>query len=198
MIRFGEDSDVIDDLTGEASIVFVYSDQVPDHNAYLALVHRFPQSEVVLIDRGLGDPTGLASVIDVENGAWAPGEARAWCERKQAAGVKYVTVYVNRSNIATVQADLHGITVYWWVATLDGTCHIEGFTALAGPTLVQFATATMLGRNADGSLIFDHNWHPQPGNGHVKMALANIAAAEGSIRSGMSHMRAAQDALNAA
>jgi len=115
---------------------------------------------VVLIDRGHGDPLGKASVIDVERGARGVSDVRPWYNHQHAAGVRYLTVYANRTTMP--QIDAAGWTGYRWYATLDGTAHIPGRPAGFAPAAIQCFTEAMLGYHADGSLVFEDNWHPAP------------------------------------
>ena len=165
MSRLMFDSDVIDALPRD-TMAATYSDLIPSLTALHQLRREFPFG-IALIDRGLGDPTGMATILDVERGARVPAEAPGWYDHKKAEGLADLTVYVNRSNLAAVDAalgpDRHP---YHWVATLDGTMHIPGFPAGRRPGLVQFAGETALGFHCDASVIWEAAWHP-PVDGKV-------------------------------
>jgi hypothetical protein len=158
-IRVMLDSDVIGDLDGHCELVATYSDLATD---YEALQDQFPHSVVVLIDRGLGDPTGRASVADVQTGAMTVDQFPAWYDRKHKAGVRYLTAYCNRSTLAALDAVLGNRKPYRWLATLDGTCHIDGFQPLHGPAAVQILGANSVGVHCDLSLVMEDGWHPTP------------------------------------
>lgn len=159
-IRVMLDSDIIDDLTGHVEWLATYSDLVHDETAFAELKARFPNSDIILIDRGLGDPTDRASVIDIETGAHTIDDLPGWVERKKAKGVRYLTGYCDRSNLPGVLAIVrHGL--WHWVATLDGTTFIHGWNPLHGPAVVQILGADKLDVHADLSLIMEDGWHPR-------------------------------------
>lgn len=155
-IRFMLDTDNLNDLTGHAKLLATYADLVTDLPALQA---KFPNSVIILIDRGLGDHTGQASVFDIERGALTIPQAVQAYDRQHARGVRELTVYCSRDNLATVNAAFGARSVYRWIATLDGTVHIAGFKALEGPAVVQCLSAAMLGYHADGSLVLQDGWH---------------------------------------
>lgn len=158
MIRLACDTDTLDDLDGHFPIVMTYSDLVPNPPELRA---KFPDSELVLIDRGLGDPSGEASIADLERGALTVDHFPAWFDAKVSQGVKYITGYVNRSNLAAFNAVLNGRHPFRWVATLDGTLVIQGFRPMREPALVQFAGASATGAHIDVSAVYEASWHPQ-------------------------------------
>jgi|SRR5215831_14964453 len=164
MIRVMLDTDDSAQLTAtpiRAAILATYADQV-DAGVLADLKRSWPQ--VVLIDRGMGDPLGRASVIDVEKGARLPGDVPAWISHQRARGIKYLTVYANRSTMPSVDSVMagHGAGFYRWYATDDGTAHIAGYRPGLTPAAVQIAGADSLGFHADLSLAFEDQWHPAP------------------------------------
>lgn len=161
-IRVMLDTDVLGDLTDHSELLATYSDLIPNEAALTALQKKYPDSEIILIDRGLGDPTGKSSVADVETGAMTVAEAPIWYDRQAKAGVKFLTVYVNRSNLSAVDAAMGSRKHYRWIATLDGTTDIPGFTPLHAPAAVQILPASKLGIHADLSLVMQDGWHPRP------------------------------------
>lgn len=158
-IRFMLDSDNLTDLDPVASILATYSDLVPTPADLRA---KFPHSIIVLIDRGLGDPSGEATVFDIERGTMTVDQAVKEYDRKNAAGMKYLTAYANRANLPAVDSAFGARQVFRWVATLDGTSHISGIRALHGPAAIQCLPESDLGIHADGSLVFEDSWNPQP------------------------------------
>jgi hypothetical protein len=168
------DSDQIGALP-RGAIAATYSDLIHDQKSYQQLRGEFPHG-LVLIDRGLGDPTGHASIIDVENGTHGAGDVPGWYDRKKAAGVGDLTVYANRSTMPAVDAAVgDGRHPWHWYATLDGTMHIEALPAGKRPALIQFATAAMLGFHADASVIWQPEWNASPA-GHARQVLAQAIA----------------------
>ena len=175
MLRFALDSDDPNALDDSAHILLTYSDLIQDPKAWR---DKHPGRACVLIDRGLGDPSGEASVWDVEKGALRveqlPEKYDAAHERK----VKYLTVYCSRDTLPAV-ATAMGRRNYWlWVATLDGSIAISGHTPLRGPAAIQCFSAEMLGIHADGSVVTEPSWNPTPAldgaTRHVE-ALATMA-----------------------
>jgi hypothetical protein len=142
-----------------ADLLATYADQV-DAKVLAGLKASWPQ--VVLIDRGLGDPLGKASVIDVETGAHRPADAPGWYDRQHGRGIKYLTAYANRSSQPAVSAAMGKRQFYRWIATLDGTAHVTPYTPGKTPAAVQCLGAAALGFHADLSLVFEDWWNPDP------------------------------------
>jgi hypothetical protein len=163
MIRVMIDSDVLDDIpAGRAQIVATYADLFTSKIAFEEFEKAHKDSIVVLIDRGLGDPLGLASVADVEPECLTAAQLPAWFGRKKAAGVEFLTVYSDRSDLDEIQAALKGTghEDHWrWIATDDGTVDISGLPALRRPAAVQILPETMIGIHADLSLVLEDAWH---------------------------------------
>lgn len=178
MIRTAIDSDDLTVFTYPADFILTYSDLVTDPAAFGA---AHPSAQVVYIDRGLGDPGGKASIADVETGALSPADVPGWLDRKAAAGVQYLTVYMNRANRAAVDAAAGNRRPFRWVATLDGTLAIAGLTPLRAPSLVQFAGEQQTGIHADLSLVFNPGWHPSPVPQDPAVIAAAVAAVTGDL-----------------
>lgn len=161
MIRIALDSDVLGDLpVGIAPLLLTYADLIPNQAVLNALKAKHPSSELIFIDRGLGDPLDLGTVADIEPGALTVDDLHGWVKRKNRAGKTYLTGYCDRNDLAAVEAaDRHGL--WHWVATLDGTCHIAGFPPLQGPAAVQILGTAKVGLHCDMSLVLEDNWHPQ-------------------------------------
>lgn len=170
-IRFMLDSDNIADLDPVAELLATYSDLVPDPKALQA---KFPDNVIVLIDRGIGDPSGQASVFDIERGTMTIAQARAEYDRKHAAGVPYLTGYVNRTNLDAFDQAFKGTDVWRWIATLDGTSHIAGIRALHQPAAIQCLPESDLGIHADGSLVFEDRWNPSRNASTIKGLRADL------------------------
>lgn len=116
------------------------------------------RGRLVVIDRGLGDPMGLASVADIEPGALTVASAAERMHAWQQQGRPFVTAYHDRAVQQDVDQATAGMGIFNWVATLDGTLLPDGRTRAA----VQFAGAASLGFHADLSIVWDDSWHPLP------------------------------------
>jgi hypothetical protein len=174
-IRTALDSDDLSVFDPPADFILTYSDLVVDAAAF---EREHPGRQVVYIDRGSGDPSNKATIIDVEPGAYRTDQVAEWYDRKTAARMAYLTYYANRSNLLAIEADIGGRHMFRWVATLDGTIVIPGFSPLRGPDLVQTTPAAQLGFHADFSLVMNPGWHPSPDN--PKIAQMNTIAADAS------------------
>lgn len=175
MIRTAFDSDVEAAIPTSADFVFLYTDATPDLPAAQA---RFPRSTVLLIDRGLGDPGMRATLADVETGALRPDQLAGWYDERHAAGRQYLTVYCSRNTLPAVNVNLAGRAAAHWVATLDGTVHVDGWAPLQGPALVQILGETQLGIHADFSLVLHDDWHPVPAPREPAAVAADLATAQ--------------------
>lgn len=156
-VRFMIDTDDLSLLTGHVELLATYGDLVTD---LAQLQHEFPNSTIILINRGLGDPTGKTSVADIEPGAMTIAQALAWYDEQRSKGIEFLTTYHDRNDAPAVASAFAGRPHFNWDATLDGTAHIAGYHPLEGPAAVQCLSATMLGYHADGSLVFRDDWHP--------------------------------------
>lgn len=157
MIRVMLDTDQPEQLGVGADLIATYADlftpQLRDHLAGLA-------KAVIWIDRGQGDPGGIASVLDVEPGLFRPGQVPAWLDRKHFERVPYPTIYSDRADLATIAADA-GSRPHWrWIATLDGNVQIDGLPWSDRPAAVQCIGAAALGFHADLSVVLRDGWHP--------------------------------------
>lgn len=185
MIRTMIDSDDLSALGTRSHIVATYADLVTD---LTELEQRHHGQIVVLIDRGLGDHTGQASVYDIENHAGSVQHFPVWYDQQHAKGVKFLTAYSDRNTIPAIKAVSGTRNPFHWVATLDGTCHIDGWPALHGPAAIQFAGAAQVGTHVDLSLVLEDNWHPAPGALNVDTARHLVAATSNDIASATSHL----------
>jgi len=138
LVRFAVDSDDLSQLF-PADFVRTYSDLIRNTGDLAALRARFPDSVVELIDRGLGDPTGAATIANIEPGALTAAEGadriRAW----HAEGRPDLIAYCDQALIANVVAA-------WGQLVIAGHPSAQ----------VQFANAGMLGLHADLTII----WNP--------------------------------------
>jgi hypothetical protein len=127
--------------------------------ADLAAFRAFMAPTVVEVgDRGLGDPLGLSSWIDVERGARRPEEVRGWLADRTAAGKVNpdgLTVYVGLNLLPAViaHAGEHG---WWrWIPYWQGGLTVPGHPAV----MQQIASGEMLGARVDLSMIRNPAWH---------------------------------------
>lgn len=120
---------------------------------------RMAPTVVLLGDRGLGDPTGLATWCDVEAHANGPAGAAQFLATQRAGGKVdpgQLTIYTGMGQLAAVETACgpHG---WWrWIARWG-----DGLTAPGHPmAMLQFASDTMLGAEVDLSIIRQPGWHP--------------------------------------
>lgn len=175
MIRLAFDSDDLAALPNSAPFLLTYSDIVPDLAPLLA---QHPHSRIILIDRGLGDPGTRATVADVESGALTIADIPHWYDEHHAAGRENLTIYTDRNNLPSSITALAGRPAFHWVATLDGTVHVDGFTPLVGPALVQILGENQLGIHADLSLVLRDDWWPVPPAREPAVVAADLATAQ--------------------
>ena len=110
----------------------------------------------IWIDRGHGDPLGIATVVDIEPGLYTVANGVAKVLQMVAEKRPTPAVYHDRNDWAAVTAALHGASVRHWVATLDGTC----LPLASRPAAVQILGAKQVGFHADLSIVWDDTWHP--------------------------------------
>lgn len=157
MIRLGCDSSYLGGLI-YTEFLFPYADLLGGR-ALAQLQARFPGSVIVPIDRGLGDPLGLAGIIDVERFARTPADAPVWFDKQHAAGFQYLTVYASLDKMAEV-AKRMGDRKWWrFYAYWQGGLHVAGHT----DAMIQFASGAELGAPCDLTLVHNDRWHPQRG-----------------------------------
>ena len=149
---------------------------------------RAAWGQVLLIDRGQGDPLGRSSVIDVERGTHGPGDAPGWFDRQTARGVAQLTVYADRSSQAAVNKAMGGRRFFRWIATLDGTLHVAPYAPGKQPAAVQVLGAGSLGFHADLSIVLESWWNRAPA------AAAAAPAWVGPALSAVKHATANLDA----
>ena len=111
---------------------------------------------LVVIDRGRGDPLGLATVADCETGLLSVGQAvdkvRAW----GAEGRPQPTIYHDRDLWGEIEAAFQPPGPWNWVATLDGTMNPDG----KYPAAVQILGEGRVGLHVDVSVVWNEAWHP--------------------------------------
>lgn len=111
---------------------------------------------LVVIDRGRGDPMGLATVADCESALLSVAQTVAKVHQWTQEGRPYITVYHDRALWAELDAALGTVRPWNWVATLDGTFNPEG----RYPAAVQIVDETKVGLHVDVSVVWNEAWHP--------------------------------------
>lgn len=155
MIRLACDSDRLSSLV-ETNVVLTYSDLVPGTAALRELEHRFPLSEVGLIDRGLGDPTGAATIADIgEPGTLTPAQMADWFAVKRAQGWSCLTGYGLLATLAEV-GQLAGPHGWWrWFARWGTVLRVPGHP----DAMLQFDNDP--DEHVDWTIIRNPHWHPR-------------------------------------
>lgn len=170
-IRLAVDSDDLSALI-PAPIIQTYSDLIPDFAALSVLRDRFKGSQVILIDRGLGDPTNTATTADFERGALTIAQARTllttWHEQRRP----YITAYCDYDNLPALRDATDGLQRWQWTAYW-GHLQVPG-----EPTqMIQFASSGFLDAHVDLSLVYDDAWWPDPVKSTTLPAIGNLARA---------------------
>lgn len=142
---------------------------------------------LVVIDRGLGDPFGLATVADIEPGADSVANGAAKVRKWAQEGRPYPTAYHDRAIWGEVTTALAGVTYWSWVATLDGTLLPDGRRT----DVVQFADDKVTGFHADLSIVWNDHWHPTP----APMQAVQLAALRDQANQAEAYIRSIADTL---
>lgn len=190
MIRGMLDSDQLAAIEPYGGLLASYADLVTP-----ADVERIAKrgGELVVLDRGLGDPHELASAVDVERGALTPQQAPGWYDKRRAAGITNLTVYCDVANLPAVNTAMGNRGFFRWVAKWSAPYVVPGFHGLHGPAAIQIADANITGIHADFSIVLEDQWHATPLNAQLAGALAHIRTSLADIRKSAVH---AQDDAN--
>jgi hypothetical protein len=123
---------------------------------------RFPKALQVRIDNN-GAHADDCHVADVESGAITPATCRQWVESwhllhpKGLAAVNgqfdLPTVYVQDSNLLSLDQELAGLVYYVWVAWWG-----VGPRVISGTSLHQYANSALSGGDYDLSVVYDARW----------------------------------------
>jgi hypothetical protein len=154
MIRLACDSDRLGSLV-ETPVVLTYSDLIPNAVALAKLEARFPHSEVGLIDRGLGDPTGQATIANVEPRSITPADMPGWLAAKHRESWSCLTAYGLAATLADVEhvAGPHG---WWrWFARWGSVLQADGHP----DAMLQFDNDPV--GHVDWTIIRNPQWHPR-------------------------------------
>lgn len=111
----------------------------------------------VWIDVTGGAPNDC-SWLDVERGDATPGSVPGWLDRRAMPGNQ--GIYCNRGNIADVIKAAGNRVYNLWVSTLDGNTNPAIPSGPGKLVAVQAFPASMVGFNADMSVIVSYDyWH---------------------------------------
>lgn len=111
-----------------------------------------------VIDRGQGDPLGLATIADIEPGLLTVEQGVAKIRQWITEGRHQPTAYSDRTDWPAIVTALGPLKPFHWIATLDGTANPDG----KYPAVVQALGEAKLGFHADMSIVWDDLWHPLP------------------------------------
>lgn len=186
-IRVMLDTDTPTQLAVQAELLATYADL---HTPQLEQLLLGRHSGVVWIDRGLGDPANVATVLDVEAHSAGATAVPSWLDRQVSLGHRGAAVYCNRSTLDQVNTEAGQRPFRHWIARLDGIATVPGFTPGRTPAAVQVMGAAALGFHADLSLVYADDWHPTfmapvpPSTAEaIVKALAAIKSAEAVLAS---------------
>jgi hypothetical protein len=154
--RLACDSDNVSALV-QTPLVFTYADLFRTEQELQNLKARFPLSRVKLIHRGLGDPLGKATIVDIEHGALTMKQGEQFMRQWVAEKRPFPTAYFNRSEMSAIDSALKDLKGWWrWIATLDGTMRVPQHPN----AMVQFANAAMAGTHVDMSIVYWPQYEP--------------------------------------
>jgi hypothetical protein len=108
-----------------------------------------------------GSMPGAAYFLDIETGDARPADFPGWLDRRHAGGGGWGGGYCNRATLPAAVAAAGTRPWALWLATLDGS--IPDAASLSLPpnvtlVAVQAFPASMLGFNADESVVVDQAW----------------------------------------
>lgn len=144
------DSVTASDIPTNATMVAGYIDGA--HKWSNSDWQRFPHATKVRIATNASTNDG--HVLDVEPGAAKLSEAPGWVKKRQAAGIKRPTIYVQKSRLDDVKKALEGLKYALWVADWTGAPH-----KITGAAAVQYASPSSgAGGHYDLSAVYDDQW----------------------------------------
>ena len=165
-VRAACDTEHLDALV-PMPVIFTYSDLFPHRDEYLALQDRLPHSDIVLGDRGLGDPTGLSTWCDVERFALKLEDAPRWHDRQHDAGHRDLTVYGSLDRYPAINHAMGDRPFYRFIAAWNNARLPDYPWAI-----VQVMPGTQINTRWDFDLIWDINWH-RPQAQQISLRLAS-------------------------
>lgn len=125
---------------------------------------RFPAAQKVRITVAGSEPDAkLASVVDVERGAFTPAQARNFVRQRESFRPNTATVYCNESTLSSVTAACQGQRYWIWLAWYTG--HIPSAAEVVAivarlPGGVRLAAWQYYsGLHYDLSAVIASDWH---------------------------------------
>lgn len=143
-----------------------------------------------VIDRGLGDPHGLATIADIEPGCLTVDAGTAKIRQWVSEGRHQPTAYHDRNDWTEVDFKLQGVAHFTWVATLDGEAAPDG----RRPDAVQILGEAKVGLHVDMSIVWNDKWFPLP-SGPTQAQVNALKAAYLQFTSSGPRLAALIDAL---
>lgn len=178
MPRLMCDSTDINDIPQWADLIGTYctgSYAVP----FETVRAKFPRQALVRINTNADPAHG--NCLDVESGDAGPDQAPAWYDARLKAGIKYLAIYCNRSNLAAVAKAMGSRDCHYWLSTLDGSLPVI-YDTIKLDAVQAFGQKMLAGRHMDLSVVWSADWHPQPwihkAYEHVSAAVNHATAAE--------------------
>ena len=106
----------------------------------------------------LGSAPESAFWLDVERGDATPAQVPGWLDEREKSGGGVGGVYCDRSALAAVEAAAGDRPHLLWVATLDGTASVTLPGGTGRLAAVQDYPASMVGLDADLSIVVDQDY----------------------------------------
>lgn len=125
-----------------------------------------------VIDRGLGDPHGLATIADIEPGCLTVDAGAQKIRQWHQENRHQPTAYHDRNEWQAVTHALAGVPYFTWIATLDGTANPDGIR----PDAVQIIGEAKIGLHVDMSVVWNDRWFPLP-SGPTEAQVSQVKAA---------------------
>jgi hypothetical protein len=106
----------------------------------------------------IGNAPRAALWLDVETGDATPADVPGWLDERRSAGLGAGGVYCSRAALPAIEQAAAGRPHLLWVATLDGDT-TPALPPVTGQLVaVQAFPASMLGFDADMSVVVDPGW----------------------------------------
>lgn len=126
---------------------------------------RFPGVPHVRITVAGSEPDAkLASVVDVERGAFSPSQARLFVRQRNAFRPDTATVYVDEASLNDVLNACAGINYWiwlaWYIMRPPTAADVAGIVARLRPGVRLAAWQYTTGQHYDLSAVINPDWHP--------------------------------------
>ena len=96
--------------------------------------------------------------LDVERFDATPDQVPGWLDARERSGAGWGGIYCNRSNVHAVEQAAEDRPHSLWVATLDGTADVVLPAGTGKLVAVQDFPASMVGLDADLSIVVDQDY----------------------------------------